>query len=176
MAQWLRLHLGQGEIDGQQIITAMALAETYRPGLILDNVTKPADQSYTTYGLGWNVGVDELGRVKLSHSGAFALGAGTTVYMLPSEQLGIVILSNAAPIGVVEGLAQTFLDNATYGKSQNDWLTLYKGAFATLGQEDVSPIDYAKPPAQLTPALANVAYVGTYTNDFIGNVEIVAKG
>jgi CubicO group peptidase (beta-lactamase class C family) len=102
MAQWMRLHLGGGRVDGKQIIAADALAETYRPEMVSNPARDPATDRAGFYGLGWGVGYDELGRVKLSHSGAFALGAATTVYLLPSEQLGIVILTNAAPIGVAE--------------------------------------------------------------------------
>ena len=58
----------------------------------------------TFYGLGWNVNYDEQGRLRLGHSGAFALGAATTVLLVPSEQLGIVVLTNAYPIGVAEGV------------------------------------------------------------------------
>ena len=82
---------------------------------------------------------DELGRVKLSHSGAFDLGAATTVYLLPSEQLGIVILTNAAPIGVAEALAQSFLDLATYGEVKRDWVSCTKRALPYWRQQDVVP-------------------------------------
>src|SRR5262245_19164453 len=100
MAQWMRLYLGGGKVDGKQIIVADALAETYRPQMVSNPVRDPATDCTGFYGLGWNVNYDELGRVKLSHSGAFDLGAASTVYLLPAEQLGIVILTNAAPIGV----------------------------------------------------------------------------
>ncbi len=49
------------------------------------------------YGLGWNVDYDAANRLILSHSGAFFLGTGTTVKFSPSEQLGIIVLTNALP-------------------------------------------------------------------------------
>ena len=55
---------------------------------------------------------DEQGRLRLNHSGAFALGAATHVNLVPTEQLGIVILTNAALIGIAEALGTTFLDTA----------------------------------------------------------------
>ena len=175
MAQWMRLHLGGGKGDGKQIIAAGALAETYRPQMVSNPARDPVTDRAGFYGLGWNVGYDELGRVKLSHSGGFDLGAATTVYLLPSEQLGIVILTNTAPIGLPEALAQSFLDLATYGELKRDWVKLYKEGFAVLATAGRSPIDYLKPPAQPAPGLANDGYVGTYHNDFFGDVEIVAK-
>ena len=176
MAQWMRLHLGGGKVDGKQIVAADALAETYRPQMVSNPARDPATDRTGFYGLGWGVGYDELGRVKLSHSGAFDLGAATTVYLLPSEQLGIVILTNAAPIGVAEALAQSFLDLATYGEVKRDWIKLYREGFAVLATAGRSPIDYSKaPPAQPAPGLPNDGYVGAYHNDFFGDVEIVAK-
>jgi len=41
---------------------------------------------------------------------------------VPGEQLGIVVLTNAYPIGVAEALGTTFLDLALYGKPTQDWL------------------------------------------------------
>ena len=51
------------------------------------------------YGLGWNVTYDDHGRVRLDHSGAFDLGTGTNVTLLPGEDLGIVTLTNGQPTG-----------------------------------------------------------------------------
>ncbi len=175
MAQWMRLHLGGGRVDGKQIIAADALAETYRPEMVSNPARDPATDRTGFYGLGWGVGYDELGRVKLSHSGAFALGAATTVYLLPSAQLGIVILTNAAPIGVAEALAQSFLDLATYGKSQRDWGSLYKKGFAALATAGRSPVDYSRAPVHPASGLAGASYVGVYHNDFLGELEIAAE-
>ena len=81
------------------------------------------------YALGWNVNYDEQGRLRLSHSGAFGLGAATNVALVPSEDLGVVVLTNASPLGVVEGLASTFLDYALHGRPTQDWLAVYKQVF-----------------------------------------------
>ena len=43
-----------------------------------------------------------------SGSGAFTLGAATTFHVIPSANVGIVVLTNAAPIGVPELLAAEF--------------------------------------------------------------------
>jgi hypothetical protein len=36
--------------------------------------------------------------------------------------------------------------------------------------------DYSKPPAAPGPALATSAYVGTYTNNFYGEIQIIEQG
>ena len=127
------------------------------------------------YGLGWNVGYDPQGRLRLSHSGAFALGAATSVMLVPDEELGIITLSNSYPVGMVEGLNQTFIDLALYGETTADWLALYKQRFAdpaALGI--VTGMDYSVPPSSPTPALAPTTYEGVYANDYFGAIEIRA--
>lgn len=162
MAQWLRLHLSGGKLNGEPIISAEALAETYRPEMVSNPASNPATDRTGFYGLGWGVGYDELGRVKLSHSGAFLLGAATVVYMLPSEQLGIVILTNSAPIGVPEALAASFIDLATYGRVQRDWVTLYKQGFARMAAEGRSATDYSRP-LPTPPRRARIAHTPAST-------------
>ena len=175
MARWMRLHLNNGTFEGTPIVPEEALAETYRPHMVGDPKTKPAAELYSFYGLGWGVRSDELGRVILSHSGAFALGAATMVELLPSEQLGIVVLTNAQPIGLAEALALSFVDLATSGKVQRDWLAFLQPIFEEMAKEGHSPIDYSKSPPSRSPALPNTVYVGIYENDFYGQLEIVAQ-
>lgn len=174
LTKWLRLQLAQGKFDGKQIVEANALAETHKPHMLIGSSAAWGTPSF--YGLGWNVGYDDSGRLRLSHSGAFALGAGTNVNMVPSEQLGIVVLTNGFPTGVAEALTATFLDLATEGKTRVDWLKLYKGVFAQLIAAFQSGGEkYAKPPALPSPALKNDAYLGTYTNDYFGDISIIEK-
>ncbi|WP_447984047.1 serine hydrolase [Nitrospira sp. Nam74] len=175
MARWMRLHLNGGSLDGQPIISPEALAETYRPHMVTDPKTKPATERYGFYGLGWGVRYDEVGRVILSHSGAFALGAATTVDLVLSDQLGIVVLTNAQPLGVAEAVALSFVDLATYGKVQRDWLAFLQPIFEAMAKEGYSPIDYSKPPPSRSSSLPNTVYVGTYANDFYGDLDIVVQ-
>ncbi|HEY6084927.1 MAG TPA: serine hydrolase, partial [Nitrospira sp.] len=175
MARWMRLHLNNGTFEGAPVVSAEALAETYRPHMVGDPKTKSATELYSFYGLGWGVRTDEFGRVILSHSGAFALGAATAVELLPSEQLGIVVLTNAQPLGVAEAIALSFVDLATSGKVQRDWVAFLQPYFEEMAKEGRSPIDYSKSPSSRSPALPNTTYVGTYENDLYGKLEIVVQ-
>ena len=102
MTQWLRLQLADGKFNGKQLIAAQALAETHRPQMISHEPGNAATERAGFYGFGWNVNYDDEGRVRLNHSGGFDLGAATVVNLVPSEHLGIVVLSNGMPIGVPE--------------------------------------------------------------------------
>src|SRR5438552_17653440 len=174
LAKWLRLQLANGKFDGKQVVDNDALVETHHPHMLTG--FNPFTQLPTFYGLGWNVSYDPEGRLRLNHSGAFGLGAATYVNLVPGEQLGIVVLTNAYPLGIAEALGTTFLDIALYGKPTQDWFAIFKQVYsnpAAIGT--VLGFDYSKPPASLAPALKNSAYVGRYANDFFGDISIIEK-
>jgi Domain of unknown function (DUF3471) len=117
--------------------------------------------------------------LQISHSGAFFLGAATTVYAIPDEHLGILVLSNSLPIGLPETICLTFLDLVHYGKPQHDYLPLFGNL---LGQmiaqtQDASP-NYAAAPMPQSPSPAKPlnTYAGMYTNEYFGNLEISVQG
>src|SRR5213083_2129516 len=174
VAKWMRLQLANGKFDGKQIVDEKALAETHHTHMLTG--FNPFTQLPTFYGLGWNVSYDQQGRLRLNHSGAFGLGAATHVNLVPGEQLGIAVLTNAYPLGIAEALGTTFMDIALYGKPTQDWFALFKQVYsnpAAIGT--VLGFDYSKAPASSAPALKNNAYVGRYTNDYFGDISIVEK-
>jgi CubicO group peptidase (beta-lactamase class C family) len=175
VARWMRLELANGQFEGQHLVDEKALSLSHSPQILTG--FSPLTGLPTFYGLGWNVSYDTEGRLRLGHSGAFALGAATNVLLVPSENLGIVVLTNASPIGLAEGLAYTFTDIALYGKATQDWLPMMKKVFSDPAVLGVNPgADYSKPPEWPTPALSNTAYLGTYTNNYFGDIQIIEKG
>src|SRR6266542_2380987 len=174
LAKWMRLQLANGKFDGKQIVDEKTLAETHHPHMLTG--FNPFTGLPGFYGLGWGVSYDPEGRLRLNHSGAFGLGAATHVNLVPAEQLGIVVLTNAYPVGIAEGLGTTFLDTALYGKPTQDWLVLFKQRFSNpTAIGTVLGFDYSKPPASPAPASKNSAYLGRYTNDFFGDISIIEK-
>jgi CubicO group peptidase (beta-lactamase class C family) len=169
LSRWLRLQLGGGTFEGKRVIAAEALAETHRPQII----SHPASDRAGFYGLGWNVNYSDDGRVRLGHSGAFDLGAATVVTLLPAERLGIVVLTNGAPIGVPEAISASFLDLMLKGKIEKDWLEEFRPMFVALAQPAYgTATDYTKPPASKSPPLPSKVYLGTYHNDYLGDLEV----
>ncbi|MFE3030284.1 serine hydrolase [Streptomyces canus] len=175
MAKWLRLQLGNGKFEGRQVVDAAALEETHVPHMVSEPPHSPAGRT-GFYGLGWNVSYDDQGRLRLGHSGGFALGAATNVALLPSEKLGIVVLTNGEPIGVPEAISTTFLDTAQTGGPTVDWLKFLGSIFQQSVQGEHSKVDYGKPPASPAPAKANSAYTGTYANAYYGPLTVSAQG
>ena len=173
MAQWLRLRLAEGSYDGEQLIDPEALAATTTPQSLSGPPATPEARS-GFYGLGIGVGTDWTGRVRLSHSGAFALGAATVINLLPSEDLGIVVLTNGMPVGLPEAVAATFMDLVETGEVERDWLEGYGGVLAGMFVNH-SVLADQEPPEFPAPARAPEAYLGTYANEYYGPLEVVAE-
>lgn len=172
LARWLRLQLGEGTLDGREVVKADALEQTHLPQILSGK--NPATGGPNFYGLGWVVSYDARGRLNLSHAGAFSVGARTTAKFYPAEGLGIVVLSNAFPTGLPDAVADAFLELALDGRVNRDWLAHWNGIYdslmtllASLGEP------YVKTPASPWPALPLRAYTGVYANDYVGEVEVV---
>jgi CubicO group peptidase (beta-lactamase class C family) len=170
MAQWMRLILAEGMLDGKPVIGPQALARIHTPNLMSSPLHGPSSRP-SFYGLGLGVSVDGAGRVRWSHSGAFLLGASTTLAMLPSESLGILILTNGQPVGAPEGVAAGFLELVETGEIRHDWPALFAGAMAGLYRWHTA---FGEAPA--TPAAARPldAYVGRFANDLYGTAVVEA--
>jgi CubicO group peptidase (beta-lactamase class C family) len=173
LAKWLRLVLADGVFDGKRLIARSALSAMRTPHSLLAPAPTASTRP-TSSGLGIDISVDSTGRVRFSHSGAFALGAGTAVAWLPSEDLGIVALTNGEPIGVPESLVADFLDLAELGRVTRDWLAGYGPLFAEL-TENPSKLAGKKRPSDPTPARPARVYAGTYHNSYYGPARISAR-
>lgn len=170
MNRWMMLNLNGGQLDGEQIVDADALAETKRLHINSRQEADPADP-VSGYGLGWNVGqaMAEPSLTQWSHSGAFSAGASTTTRLLPEIGLGVVVLTNAQPVGAAEAIADTYIDVLLHGEASMEW--------ARLWGENVAPLLEPLPvetPADPAPQRADDAYLGTYANDYVGDAVVRA--
>nr|WP_276315105.1 serine hydrolase [Mesorhizobium jarvisii] len=175
LSQWVRLILGNGVYAGKTLIAADALDQTHVP--LMTRGKNPVSGGASFYGLGWNV---EFGRHGLSwgHAGAFSVGARTLVTIFPQEKLGIVIIANAFPTGVPEGLSDSFADLVFEGSVQKDWVKAWDDIYAGMFGPAVAAAKatYAAPPSPARPARPASAYAGRYANDFFGNAVVASAG
>jgi CubicO group peptidase (beta-lactamase class C family) len=173
MTRWLAMVLANGSHDGKQIVDSTALLPAVTPQIVSSRATEPAMRS-GFYGYGFNVGPTSAARMEFSHSGAFELGAGTNVVILPSADVAIVALTNATPSGVPEALTAQFADLVQFGEVREDWLKLYQGLMAPM-EAPVGSLVGQKPPANPAPTAPLASYVGTYQNDYWGPARITEK-
>ncbi|MFN3340928.1 MAG: serine hydrolase, partial [Dietzia sp.] len=171
MAAWMTMVLDDGTgPDGSQVVPDEALREALTPQIVSSPPRAAADRT-GSYGYGFNIGTSSSGRVQWSHSGAFALGAGTAVLMMPSLDLGIITLTNASPSGVAETINARFADYAQYGDPTLAWRDLFGQAFAPL-LDPVGDLVDAPQPADPAPPRDPDELVGTYRNDYFGTIEV----
>ena len=162
-----------GSYDGKQIVDAKALLPAVTPQVVSSPATEPAMRS-GFYGHGFNVGSTSAARMELSHSGAFELGAGTNILLLPSADVAIVELTNATPAGIPETLTAEFADLVQFGEVREDWYKLYTDAFEPMGDPEGSLVGQ-QPPAAPAPAAPLPSYVGDYNNDYWGPARVTEK-
>lgn len=171
VAEWMKLILSNG--DYKIKIDTDALYPMLSPQIPTAPQISSLNARPAYYGFGIGGKVDSSGRVQYSHSGVFLLGAATCVTMLPSERLGIVVLTNGSPLGIPEAISQIFLDLVEYGNVEMDWVSLlrerllglYKNP-SILAEEDLSSsqtgINYNK-------------YTGTFSNNYYGPLKITLE-
>ena len=171
LSRWMRLQLADGSLDGKEIIDSAALDETHRPHAN-SRATGDPTTPIREYGLGWDLSQSEVdpALVQWAHSGAFSVGAATTVRLLPQLGLGVVVLTNAQPVGGAEAIAELYLDSLLNGRPTADRLSMWTERFAPLLNPPARPV-----PANPVPARASSAYVGSYRNDYYGTVTISEK-
>lgn len=93
MAQWLRLMLGNGVVDGRRIVSEKSFDELVRKQI---NIAGPVD-----YGLGWFLR-QWNGHKVIEHGGNID-GFNSQVALMPDQKLGFALLTNvtASPLGGV---------------------------------------------------------------------------
>jgi CubicO group peptidase (beta-lactamase class C family) len=174
LAEWLKLLLNVGHYPREPNIAAKDL----QPAITAQSFSSPAhaaDARSGFYGYGFNVGVNPNGRTGMGHSGAFLLGAGTYFQILPSADIGIVVLTNGAPVGAAEGIAHQFMDTVQYGAPTRDWYALFNGIMMGFYDPE-GDLAGKQPPANPQPAGPFDSYVGEYRNPYFGTAMVKTDG
>ena len=173
MTHWLTMMLAGGSYNGTQVVESSALLPALTPQMVSNPPSEPAMRS-GFYGYGFNIGTSAAARMQLSHSGAFDLGAATNFVIIPAADVAIVVLTNAAPVGVPETLTAEFADLVQFGAVRQDWRTLYAGAFAGMDRP-FGELAGQQPPAESMPPRPLQSYAGTYANDYWGPARVTLK-
>lgn len=173
VAHWLTMVMANGAYNGLRITSPEALLPAITPQVISAPAGSPQARA-GTYGEGFNVAVTSSGRTEYSHSGGFSSGAATNFVVLPSADVGIVALTNAAPYGVPEALTAQFMDLVQYGQVREDWLALYGHALGAMNNPEGSLVG-TQPPANPAPARPPSDYAGVYANDYWGPAVVTER-
>lgn len=173
MARWLTMVLANGTYNGQQITSPQALLPAITPQSVSVPPANPKARA-GFYGYGIAVLVNSSGRTTYLHSGAFVMGAATNFVVMPSEDLAIIALTNAAPFGVPETLTAQFLDLVQYGQVREDWAAIYRKEIGPENDPKGSLVG-KHPPDNPVPPRPLSDYVGVYANDYWGPATVTER-
>ena len=85
-----------------------------------------------------------------------------------------MVLSNAFPTGVPEGVSDSFADMVFDGEVSMDWVTAWDKAYTGLFGPaiEAAKATYSRPSVPSSPPLALEAYEGRYTNPYVGEAIV----
>lgn len=174
VAKWLRLQLGRGKFEGKQIYTKERANEMWQQNIFIPVNSFPdpnaPTQMFNGYGLGWFIN-DYHGKKVVSHSGGLD-GMITQTAMIPSENLGLVVLTNSetGAIGIMRNkIFDVFLD-----APKRDWNAeaLKRAQDGKVREEkEAKKIDESRV-KNTRPSLSPKDYTGIYSSEMYGDVTI----
>jgi hypothetical protein len=178
MAQWLRLHLGDGTFAGKRLVSAAALREMHTPQMLMgggggagaDSITR-----FSTYGLGWMV--QDYRRHLLWQHGGNTDGMTTAMGMLPEQKFGVVVLSNMYG-AQLPGILMRYLFDRQLGLPVRDLSAeaLTRAAVQRRRADSTERAQAATRLADGRPALPLDAYAGTYVDSLYGEATVAVEG
>ena len=171
MAQWVRMHLGRGKFAGKSLISGTQIEEIQTPQMVVRMEgpwkARSPDAHLLAYGLGWFV-QDHRGRKLVQHSGNVnAMSA--VVGLLPEENFGVVVLSNAPGNLLPNALMYRILDLELRVTPKDYSADMRKQALADAERARRNR------PVQVTgtrPSLSPDKYVATYADSLYGQVQV----
>lgn len=175
MAQWVRLHLGDGVYDGKRLLSAVSIKEMHTPQTVI-RLEGPRARLYPeahflTYGLGWFLS-DYRGRKLVEHGGAID-GMRAEVALIPEEKVGLVILTNLHGTNLPQALMFKILDHYL-NAPQRDWSSeLLKASKELENQAKTAEKKLESDRVKNTsPSLALEKYAGTFQSDMYGETKV----
>jgi hypothetical protein len=132
MAKWVMLQLNHGKLPDRdtRLFSEAQSREMWSPQTILP-ISDPLaplaalKANFADYALGWMVR-DYHGQKLVTHTGGVA-GFVSRVMLVPEQNLGIVILTNAEQGGAFDSILYHVLDHY-FGLSSTDWIVAFKAA------------------------------------------------
>lgn len=172
MAQWVRLHINEGEVDGRRIIAAEEIRNLYRPLVTVtedeaSGLRKGADATYpVTYATGWYVHATAAGRV-IEHGG-LTNGYASAVGFDPDRGFGVVVLTNLRyGEGAANAIANRIYD-LIQDRPSRDYLAEELEVAREAAESELPP----DPVYDLDPD----SIVGVYENRVYGRIRIERQG
>jgi Domain of unknown function (DUF3471)/Beta-lactamase len=131
----------------------------------------PLKANFYDYGMGWFLR-DYRGRKLVSHTGGVA-GFVSRVMLVPQENLGIVVLTNAEEGGAFDSITFHILDHY-FAVPPTDWIAAFKAAEDEQQRqgEEAEKQQATSRAVNSKPSLPLVKYAGVYSDPWYGTATI----
>jgi len=178
MARWVQLQLNRGKFadrDGR-LFSERQSHEMWSPQTILNVGDPPPPLSglkanFADYALGWGLR-DYHGRKLVGHTGGVA-GFVSRVMLVPGENLGVVILTNAEETSAFDAILYHVLDHYLQ-LPPTDWIAAFKEVDDQERKEAAEAMKKAEGTraAESKPSLPLEKYAGIYNDAWYGPITI----
>jgi CubicO group peptidase (beta-lactamase class C family) len=173
-ANWLRLHLDQGEFEGQRLLSASLIRELHTPRVYVA-ASEFAEIGDVHYGFGFGAQSYRGERV-VTHGGGW-IGWNTLMSMLPERGVGVAVFTNrdASP---VSDILTNYVFDRVCGKEPVPWLDRYRErrrkALAQVEVDRQARKALRRPNTRPSHELAD--YAGDYDHPGYGRMTITHAG
>ena len=171
MLRWARVHVERGVVDGDTLISPVALREMHTQQMAIAGF--PTDEAIgpMSYGLGWFI-QPYRGKYRVHHGGNID-GFSALVTFYPFDRVGIVVLTNKNGTGLPE-LASRWIADRALGLETREWdrEALQNMTQATQMQQEAESRLAGERIEGTRPDYSLSAYTGTYRNPGYGELSI----
>jgi CubicO group peptidase (beta-lactamase class C family) len=170
LANWMRLHLGKGEFDGERLLPSALIGELHAPR-VYNTSPGHAEFGEAHYGLGLQCSSYRGDRL-VEHAGGWT-GWNTQMTLVPDFGIGVTVFTNRSPSEVPWTLTLHIIDRLR-GREPVEWRERFRkrrDEFLSHMQADKDAREKAHH-ANTRPAHALVAYAGDYQHPAYGMMSI----
>jgi hypothetical protein len=175
MAKWLIVQLNEGKINGKQAIPAHLIKLSHTPQAFQELTYIDIDRY--GYGYGWNLGVNIEKDTIIHHFGGFP-GYHSEVWLQPENDIGVAVMVNeGSGIGIVTSylLSSYAIDYFLHPEGIDEKYENQLAAYSQMAMENFESMAKEKEKRserQWKLELPNQMYVGTYTSEELGSIQI----
>ncbi|MFW6020450.1 MAG: serine hydrolase [Bacteroidales bacterium] len=180
MTQWMRLHLNNGTLDGEEYVSEDFSDEMWQAHTP-QSVSKGSKRlwpstHFKAYALGWGTDVYH-GYKTVGHGGGYD-GILSYFGLVPEEDLGFVVLTNSGSM-LYYATRFTILDaflapESTETKNWSDFMMDFHERRQKQEKKETEKLLSKKDPS-LKPTHELEAYTGTYSGPMYGDAEVTIK-
>lgn len=178
MAKWVQLQLNhgkyvdrEGRLFTQQRSKEMWSGQTILPIGDIPPALAKLEADFAEYALGWGLR-DYHGRKLVGHTGGVG-GFVSRVMLVPEENLGVIVLTNAEEGGAFDAILYHVLDYY-FHLPQTDWIAAFKTVKDQDEKEAAETMKKAESgrDANSKPSLPLAKYAGVYNDAWYGPITI----